>query len=192
MAIKENNSFKVEFKCYSVSNLYLEKKKTEKEVRDIELSDRIILPQKALDRLVRFNIQSPYYFKIIATKSGLIKYGGISGYSNDNRNIYMPSQMMKELYLQDGDKVLLTSVHLKNGEFVKFKCDVSFSKLPDPLVILMHKVKKLHTFKKGDIIPIDFVDQHFDLEITELQPEDVVSIVDTNIKISFEFTEKTN
>jgi len=183
--VKEIKSFLTEYIAFPVSTLI--EQKSFNYVSKAEKSDRIIIPQDALGRLTTFNIPTPFHFKITNPKTGLATYVGVYDYNTTKRDMYLPNSIMDKLALSPGSRVNIIAVDIPKGIKVKFKTQKDFANLEDPLLVLKRKMRNVHTLVKGDVIKIVFVNKEFILEVEELEPTFVVSTVNTNLNVEFNF-----
>ena len=158
-------------------------------MKKLKNTDKIILPTSSLEHLDKFRIPAPYFFRI-TTEIGLTKYSGVIEFTAPNRTVYMSRTLIEDLFIVVGDKVQISCVSIPTGEYVKFK-DVGkldFMKLSNPTCVLERTLRNKSTLELNEriIIRIPELDCVYELEVIETKPGNVISLIDSNIKVEFE------
>lgn len=178
--ILENKYFQKEYLCYSLSTLETGNLNTKK----LEFSDKIVLPCSALDILSRFQSfdSSPMTFRL--NKSGSLNciYAGVIDFSADDRKMYVPRWMMEVMFIQEGQRVSITSVTIPKAEYIKLKPrDERFLKLQNPKNVLENHLKDFTTLYKGQTIRINYLNREWEIDVLETMPTDAVCINNANV-----------
>jgi ubiquitin fusion degradation protein 1 len=182
--MQENKCFQKEYICMPIN--YLQDIKNKKEIKRLDSSDSIILPSSALEHLSKFDVKYPYFFRVQSKNLGLYHYCNVIEFTAEDRFVYVPGWIMQELFIGDTDRVYINSVTLQKGEKVKFKVDKNFLELDNPSVVLERKLRSLNTLSMNQILNIQFVGDTYKLEVIEISPDNIISIIDTNLKVEFE------
>ena len=173
-----NKSFDKEYMCFPYKKL--------------NGTDKIILPEDVLTHLNAYKIQTPYFFKLV-TSIGVTKYCSPIEFSAPKNVIYMPRRMIEDLYIADGDCIQVLSVNLPQGKSVKLKNigESDFSKLINPTCVLEKHMRTKSTLELDEVIRIKIreLDRIYELKVIEIEPEDVISLIDANLRVTF-FNEK--
>lgn len=125
-------------------------------------------------------------FEITNLDSGKASHCGVLEFSAEEGLVYIPDWMMRNLVLQDGQYVkiektgnLARATHMKiqphSTDFVK--------NLSDPQAVLEEILKDFVCVTVGDTIMVNHEDQSYYIDIVEADPEDVVSLFDTDCEV---------
>ena len=106
---------------------------------DIELSNSIILPQNALDKLsVMRNFgdsKNPILFRILNKELNISTHCGAAEFAAEEGTCYIPSNMFERLCLMEGQSVNIRNVELKPGIFIKLQPHLTeFINNPNPKI----------------------------------------------------------
>ena len=106
---------------------------------DIELSNSIILPQSALDKLsVMRNFgdsKNPILFRILNIELNISTHCGVAEFTAEEGTCYIPSNMFERLCLMEGQSVNIRNVELKPGIFIKLQPHLTeFINNPNPKI----------------------------------------------------------
>lgn len=167
-------------KCYSF--LYYEN-----EIQGLESSNKIILPNTILRDLSRYNdIQYPLHFKINDSEI-LFTPSVFKEYIDD---IFIPQHFMDNLGIEIGSQIKLTLLNypIEKGSKVKIKPHTSnFLEIMDHKHFLeRHLVKLYSTLTQGQTIKIPYQDSDLLIDILECEPNETISIIDTDLEVDFE------
>ncbi|VUZ45481.1 unnamed protein product [Hymenolepis diminuta] len=172
--------FMMTYKCYS--HLLTPGKSRD----DLMDGGKILLPQSALEFLTRMNTTNPMTFKLTNMTSNESLHCGVLEFVADEGNIHVPYWMMKNLHLEEGDPVHVKSVVLPTATFARFQPQsVSFLDIYDPKAVLEFALRKFACLSVGDVIPITYNDNQYDLKVLELKPNDAVQIIECDMSVDF-------
>lgn len=173
--------FSREYRCYSTAML---PNGTRPEV---EKGGKIILPPSALHLLSQMNVQFPMMFKLRNITLGKVTHGGVLEFIADEGLVYMPSWMMRNLLLDEGDLVSVQSVSLPVATYSKFQPQsVDFLDITDPRAVLESTLRGVACLTVGDIIAIEYNSKIFELLVQETKPAEAVSIIETDMQVDFD------
>ncbi len=79
----------------------------------------VILPASALDELSRLRVSYPMTFMISNPEMGMKSYCGVLEFSAEENMCHIPYWMMNNLMVQEGSEVIIRSMNLRKGKFVK-------------------------------------------------------------------------
>merc|ERR1719242_1200267 len=103
--------------------------------------------------------------------------------------VYLPLSMIHNLNLDVNGEgyVKLENVSLPKGSFARFQpFKYEFvTDIPNHKVVLEKTLRSYACLTKGDVIEIKFLDKCHDLEVVELKPANVVSIIETDMSVEF-------
>ena len=95
---------------------------------------------------------------------------------------YIPTWMMKNLGIEDGDAVKLSIINLDKGTSVKLRPhDLNFIELPGYLNSLFRMVKNYPVLCKGDTINIQRDGCDYAFDVTDCQPDEKISTIETDL-----------
>ncbi|VDL21465.1 unnamed protein product [Hymenolepis diminuta] len=173
--------FMMTYKCYShlltpgkSRDDLMDGGKSKSELLSILIkSTLVLLPQSALEFLTRMNTTNPMTFKLTNMTSNESLHCGVLEFVADEGNIHVPYWMMKNLHLEEGDPVHVKSVVLPTATFARFQPHLEFA------------LRKFACLSVGDVIPITYNDNQYDLKVLELKPNDAVQIIECDMSVDF-------
>lgn len=157
----------------------------------LELGDKIVLPQSALDELSQMKIQFPIMFQIKNNFTNKISHCSVLQFTAPEGNVYLPLWVFDNLQMNPNSTenvITLRNVPLKKGTFVKFQPHTSdFTEISNPRALLEMTLRNFSCLTKGDTIQISPVGlgKTFRLDVVETRPEDQISIIETDVKVEF-------
>lgn len=81
----------------------------------------MLLPQSALNHLARMNVTWPMLFSLKNEPKNRVTHGGVLEFSADEGFCFLPSWMMRNLDLREGDIITVENVTLPKGTYVKLQ-----------------------------------------------------------------------
>ena len=128
-------TFADSFRCHSVSLLAAEQ---QRDVNQLEFSDKIILPPSCLEKLAQLEIDYPMMFEIANPRNVASRmHCGVLEFIAQEGMVYLPYWMMENMRLNEGDIVHLKSASLQKGRFVKLQPQTTdFIKISNPKAVL--------------------------------------------------------
>lgn len=184
-----NRKFKENYRCISFNTACPDR------AARLENGGKIILPASALERLTRLLIEYPMLFQLKTklengethkTHCGVLEFIAPEGYC------FAPTWMMKQLGIKEGDILSVKSVTLPRGTFVRFQPhQKAFLEISNPKAVLERELGlevKYAALTKGDAIPIQYLGRVYYISVLEVQPEnpnDAISIIETDINVDF-------
>uniref|UniRef100_A0A1B6C8C2 Ubiquitin fusion degradation protein 1 homolog n=1 Tax=Clastoptera arizonana TaxID=38151 RepID=A0A1B6C8C2_9HEMI len=177
------SQYKNQFHCYPFRNLSEEKRSR------AEQGGKIIMPLSVLNILSEMNVEFPLLFKLTNKKTNKITHTGVLEFYED-RNIYLPTWMMRNIGVRSGEKVLVENVTLPVGSYSKFRAITSaFLDITNPKVVLEKYLRQFSCLTIGDVLCINYNNKFYDLEIVETQPLSAVNIIECDLSVDFEVPE---
>jgi len=181
--------FRDTFRCHSVSMLAAE---MHRDVETLESCDKIILPPSALEKLAHLEISYPMLFEITNPKSTALKLtGGVLEFVAQEGMVYMPSWMMQNMNIHEGDLISLRSATVPKGTYVKLQPQkTSFIQLQNPKAVLEATLRKFSALTKGEMIRIFYNQKEYDIAIVDVKAEggaqtDAVCIIEADVEVDF-------
>ena len=147
-----------------------------------------MLPASALDMLARLQIEYPMLFKLSnVTKRGThTTHCGVMEFSAQEGRCYLPYWMMQNLLLKEGSIVKVKNVSLKKATYVKFRPQTKdFLDISNPKAVLEKSLRTYSCMTKGDQICIPYNDKKYYIDVLEVRPDGVASIIETDVSIDF-------
>ncbi|KAJ4847234.1 hypothetical protein Tsubulata_035617, partial [Turnera subulata] len=189
---QEYSIFESEYTCYPLDD---------PDKSHLEDGNQILMPQSALKPLLSSmrNIEYPMLFEIRRSSSsssspGLdsrISHCGVNEFTAEEGRVILPSWMMENLTLQEGDLVNIKSVNLQKATYVKLQPhSSSFLDIPNPKAALEDGLSNNYfCLTKGDTIKINhyYQGKHFLMNVVETLPSSAVSIINTDCAVDFDF-----
>jgi len=175
------STFSREFAAYSVMMM------PGNERPDVNAGGKIIMPPSSLETLSRLNISYPMLFKLENGGKERQTHAGVLEFIAEEGKVYLPGWMMRNLLLNEGDRIAITYASLPVASYSKFKpqsCD--FLEISNPKAVLEKHLRSFACLSKGDIISIDYIGREFEVQIVETKPEDAVNIIECDMNVDFE------
>ncbi|GAA0184642.1 hypothetical protein LIER_31930 [Lithospermum erythrorhizon] len=170
-------SFEKTYRCYPAS--FIDKPQ-------IENGDKIIMPPSALDRLASLHIDYPMLFELRNVSAERVSHCGVLEFIAEEGMIYMPYWMMENLFLQEGDIVLLKNATLPKGKYVKLQPHTKdFLDISNPKAILETTLRNFSCLTTGDSIMVAYNNKKYYIDIVETKPSSAISIIETDCEVDF-------
>ena len=165
------------YKCYPVS--FIEK-------LDIEKTNKIILPPIVIEKISKTNVTWPLIFRVDNQESTHHTHCGVVEFTADEGCAYIPSWIMKNLKITEGDYVKFTCTDLHKGTYVKFKPQtLDFLNITNPKAVLELKLRNFTCLTKNDTIAIEYNKKIYWIGIVEVKPGNAISIIETDLDVEF-------
>lgn len=175
-----NSEFNLKFNAYPLSFMETEN------IQRIEEGDKIIMPASCLDILARLNISYPMLFELTNISNGRKTHCGVLEFIAPEGNIFLPSWMMRNLYLEPDNVVQIRSVNMNKGTHVIFRPHTEdFLMLQNPKVVLEKKLRSFSALTKGDTIVIKHADKQYNIDVIDVKPSGAISIIETDLNTEF-------
>jgi hypothetical protein len=155
-------------------------------------SNKILLPSDILQELMArdlFTENDIMFFKVINKK---IEFGVVCSvleFTASPGICHIPYHIMEELAITEGETVEIEKVSPPQGTYVKLRPqETAFIELANPKAVLEKIMSEDYpVITEGQTITINYKDlgKIFSIDILETQPEEVVSIIDTDLNVEF-------
>ena len=158
---------------------------------DIDLSNSIILPPSALNKLsIMKNFgdsKNPILFRILNIELNISTHCGVVEFTAEEGICYIPSNMFEKLCLMEGQDVNIRNVDLKKGSFIKIQPHLTeFIKNPNPRTILEYNLRNYFCVTEGDTISVKFGNKIYKLDIVECKPSKAIRTLNCDIEVDFD------
>ncbi|TPP64725.1 Ubiquitin fusion degradation protein 1 [Fasciola gigantica] len=185
-----SDTFSTSYKCYSVSFF-------PGNLRDgVEKGGKIIMPPSTLGALsecficsnfpARMNVQYPMLFKLTNQQANRTTHCGVLEFVADEGNIYVPYWMLKNLLLEEGERVYVSNVSLKVASFARFQPQCGdFLDISNPKAVLENALRDFACLTVGDVIAISYNDNVYELKVLETKPDNAVTIIECDMSVDF-------
>lgn len=150
------------------------------------VGDKLILPMQVLASLMSIPIEPPYMFRI-TSEHDRTQHVGVLEFSAPTESVYVPTWIMTQLNLQDGEVVTLdTIIGIPKLEFVQFQPDVSgLDTLTNAKETLQDRLQKFTILYEHECIPIDLPNGTcIQLTVVQAVPK-LACLIDAEFKIDF-------
>ncbi|CAD5226004.1 unnamed protein product [Bursaphelenchus xylophilus] len=181
--------YQTRLRCYSAP--YYQRADAKK-IQEINYGGKILLPNSALDALIRLNIEYPMMFKLMSLDPAFQRttHAGVLEFSAEEGKAYLPKWMMEQLKLDEGDMCLIEYTRLPSATYAKFKPQsTEFLNISNPKAVLEVELRKFACLTKGDIISVDYNDQVMDFKVMDLKPANAVTIIECDMNVEFDAPE---
>ncbi|GMN61592.1 hypothetical protein TIFTF001_030678 [Ficus carica] len=153
----------------------------------LENGDKIIMPSSALTSLSTKNVQYPMLFQLKNKSKRKVSHCGVLEFSAEEGKVFLPSWIMLNMKLRDGDEVIIRNVTLKKATSVKLRPhETAFVELSNPKAVLEKLLRGFSCLATGETIVIDYNEKKYSIDVLETKPKQkAVSIIDADIEVSF-------
>jgi len=158
----------------------------------VNYGGKILLPNSALDALTRMNIEYPMLFKITNPDINhqLATHAGVLEFSADEGKCYLPSWMMNQLHLSEGQMATIEYASLPKATYAKFKPrSTEFLHISNPRAMLEVELRKFGCLSKNDVIAVKYNDQILEFIVMDVKPGHAVTIIECDINLEFDAPE---
>ncbi|XP_015952599.2 uncharacterized protein LOC107477148 [Arachis duranensis] len=174
---EEDYAFKNYYHCYPVSS-------TEKS--NLESGNKIIMPPSALNNLLYAGVEYPMLFEMRHLSNGKFSHCGVLEFTAEEGKICVPSWMMKNMQLEDGDLVLLKSTTLVKGTYLKLQPHTKdFMDLSNIKAMLEINLRSFSCVTTGDTIMIPYNNKEYYIDVIETKPSHAISLIETDCEVDF-------
>ncbi|KAK3007977.1 hypothetical protein RJ639_013317 [Escallonia herrerae] len=153
---------------------------------DVGDGNRVMMPASALEHLLSSGFQFPMLFEIKNPRSGRVSHCGVQEFTAEEGFVCLPSSMMKNMQLLEGDLVNLINTHLPKGTQMKIQPHTTkFIDQTNLKDLLEETLKKFSCATTGDTIMITHSQEDYYLDILETKPLNAISLTDTDCEVDF-------
>ena len=179
--MEDNNTIFVSFEFYlkAYPIMFLDRP-------DLEKGDKIILPPNILQKLSGSEIKGPMVFEVKNPNSQKKSHCGIMDFTADEGCVYLPSWMMQNLNIKEGEKLKFKYKNLEKGSYVKIQPQSDdFLEISNTKAVLESKLRKFTCLSKSDSIAIEYNGKIYWLNIIEVKPGNAISIIEADVNVDF-------
>lgn len=150
--------------------------------------DKIILPVSILDTLISMEVQYPLIFELITNQSKT--HCGVLEFTAEEGSCFVPTWIMRNLYINEGDSIYIRNVPLQQADFIKFKPDINFLDLSDPRAVLEYILRTFSCVTIGDNLTFEYNNKEYVLQVTDVKPKKACCIIEADIEVEFDKPDK--
>ncbi|KAL1329103.1 hypothetical protein AAHE18_12G017200 [Arachis hypogaea] len=173
----DDDDFKNYYHCHPVSSI---------EKSNLEPGNKIIMPPSALNKLLYAGVEYPMLFEMRHLSNGKFSHCGVLEFSAEEGKIFVPSWMMKNMHLEDGDLVLLKSTTLAKGTYLKLQPHTKdFMDLSNIKATLEINLRSFSCVTTGDTIMIPYNNKEYYIDVIETKPSHAISLIETDCEVDF-------
>uniref|UniRef100_A0A1I7TX91 Ubiquitin fusion degradation protein 1 homolog n=1 Tax=Caenorhabditis tropicalis TaxID=1561998 RepID=A0A1I7TX91_9PELO len=159
-------------------------------ITEINYGGKILLPNSALEILVRMNIQYPMLFKLTNMAAQRVTNCGVLEFSAPEGQAILPHWMMQQLLLTDGDTIRVESATVPKATFAKLKpMSLDFLNISNPKAFLEVELRKYACLTKNDRIPTSYAGQTLEFLVVDVKPANSVCIIECDVNLDFDAPE---
>ena len=157
---------------------------------DIDLSNSIILPPSALNKLSSMknfgDSKNPVLFQILNIELNIKTHCGVIEFTAEEEVCYIPSNMFDRLCLEEGQKVNIRAINLNPGTFIKLQPHkTAFINNPNPKTILEYNLRNYFCVTEGDTISVKFGKNIYKIDVIECKPSKAIRTLNCDIEVDF-------
>jgi ubiquitin fusion degradation protein 1 len=146
--------------------------------------DKIVLPSSILEILIELEVQYPMTFELVTNNKKT--HCGVLEFTAHEGTCCIPSWIMKNLYLKEGDSIYIRNVALQQATFIKFKPELKFLELSDPRAVLEYTLRTFSCVTIGDKLHFDYNSKEYIMEVIEVRPKKGCCIIEADIEVDFD------
>lgn len=178
MGYTRGRTFEKKFKCFSMKKM--------SRSSQLENGGKILLPPSSLEILSGLNIMYPMLFEVSSDKTQLKTHCGVLEFTAEEGRAYLPSWMMAQIGISDGEIITIKSTSLSQGSFVKLQPQsTTFLDISNPKAVLEKELTNFACLTVDDKFPIAFNGKIYEMKVIELKPKDAVNIIEADIQVDF-------
>ncbi|GKE60561.1 ubiquitin fusion degradation protein 1, partial [Tanacetum coccineum] len=153
----------------------------------LEAGNRIIMPESTLEKIIySHDLVYPMVFRIEKSDTSLYSHCGVIEFSADEGTVNMPTWMMTNMKLQEGEVVDIEYTTLPKGTYIKIQPHATkFTTLSDHKSLLENAFRDYACLTTGDTIVIDHEDEKYLIDVLETKPSDAISLFETDLEVDF-------
>lgn len=176
-----NNLFIEVYKAFPSSMAFRE---------DIDLTNNIILPPDALEKLSRMSnfgdTKNPVLFRILNIELNIYTHCGVGEFTAERGSCYLPLNMFDKLCLEEGQKVNIRAITLQPGTFIKLQPHkTEFIQNPNPKAILEYNLRNYFCVTEGDTISVKFAKKIYKIDVIKCKPDKAIRTLNSDIEVDF-------
>lgn len=158
----------------------------------IRYSNKIIIPSTILTELLCENAEMPYFFRVVNPEIAFGVMCGIHEATAPDGFCYIPTHIMDNLNLRDGNNVTLKLLKPKDGTYIKLQphsMDFVNMKNVEPKQLLEAAMSMNYPIlTQGHTIAIycEVNKRSYYLDVVETKPAEEIKIIDVNLNVDFD------
>ena len=154
----------------------------------LEVGNKIIMPPSALEQLLALpNVVHPMIFRLENSNTGLYSHCGVVEFTAEEGLVYLPTWMMENMQLQEGDVVNIKNTSLPKGTSITIQPHATkFITLPYHKLLLEEAIMDFACLTTGETIVIEHEDEKYMIDIIETKPSAAISLFESNCVVEFE------
>ena len=157
--------------------------------KTFENGGKLILGHDILQRLLDKNIIEEgkgMHFRIHSPAHKIVIHCGVLDFSGANTLLYAPSWIMEYCNIRPGDSVVIASINLEPGTFMKIQPQsTKFLEIDDPEAVLTNLLPNFSCIMRGQYLRFEHANIKYDIKILDTKPDVAVSLLNTNITVEF-------
>lgn len=144
----------------------------------LEVGNKIIMPPSALEQLLALpNVVHPMIFRLENSNTGLYSHCGVVEFTAEEGMVYLPTWMMENMKLHEGDLVNIRNTSLPKGTYIKIQPHASkFINLSNHKSLLEIAFRDFACLTTGDTIEINHAGHKYLTDVLETKPSRAISI----------------
>ena len=179
----EQPFIKKDFRCLHITNL---QKVSSSRKMNFEAGGKIIMPEAVLLSFFQDDVSGePLMFRL--TQGDRSTHCGVLEFTAEADSIIMPTWMMENLKVEEGDNVTVESVKLPKATMVKLKTSSDeFLERYDPKPMLEARFVHFTCLTEGDTVCVLVNGGVHQMTVIQTQPESAVCIIDCDLNVEFD------
>ncbi|XP_076904780.1 uncharacterized protein LOC143560348 [Bidens hawaiensis] len=147
-----------------------------------EPGNKIIMPASALNELAALSISYPMLFRI----GGHHSHCGVVEFTADEGFVLLPTWMMNNMHLHEGELVNVKNTSLPKGKYIKLQPHATkFTTLLDQKSLLEKAFRDFVCLTTGDTIVVHHGDEKYLIDIVETRPSRAILLFETDCEVDF-------
>ncbi|GJU79648.1 ubiquitin fusion degradation protein 1 [Tanacetum coccineum] len=156
--------------------------------KHLEAGNKIIMPASAFEQLTSrsMKVVYPMLFRITNYATQRRSHCGVVEFTADEGSVLLPTRMMKDMKIQEGDLVNIRNVSLPKGTYIKIQPHATkFFNLSNPKSLLEVAFRDFGCLTTGDTIEINHANHKYLIDVLETKPSHAISMFDTDCEVDF-------
>lgn len=154
----------------------------------LEAGNKIIMPASAFDQLTSrsMKVVYPMLFRITSRATRQHSHCGVVEFTADEGFVLLPTWMMKNMKIQEGELVNIRNASLPKGTYIKLQPHATkFINLFNHKSLLEIAFRDFACLTTGDTIEINHADDKYLIDVLETKPSRAISMFDTDCEVDF-------
>nr|GEV52314.1 ubiquitin fusion degradation protein 1 homolog [Tanacetum cinerariifolium] len=154
--------------------------------KHLEAGNKIIMLASAFEQLTSRSMKVVYPMLFRITSYATRSHCGVVEFTADEGSVLLPTRMMKNMKIQEGDLVNIRNITLPKGTYIKIQPHATkFFNLSNPKSLLEVAFRDCACLTTGDTIEINQANHKYLIDVLETKPSLAILMFDTDCEVDF-------